>query len=400
MGIVLDSQYIERQVKGSLILSNDFENFDLLMKKIKKEKTSSKFILIVNGGCAEKIFNFIKKNNYNNYLFQNGIIYTTNLEKYENIKKKYPDFFKIICVNRNQIVKYLKETFEKIKNNNVNYYINSIINNITYKEVYYPLHKELSKFYGDETENSFTLNYKIFSDFLENEKEISYGIKESILRPCQLYKELNKKNYEKIIINYLKDEIFSKSLNFLLKQKDISIYEKIGYFVSNIIYSFVEYGKKTEIGVNYSMSFYSGTTLNIVEILELLKNRGLIIAFPYFLSLVNKKDFAEKVSERKLSKKEKKKKEFYSVIMKINYLFEKEYEPSVFNLKNLSDSKEEEFILLPFTFLKLKSIKIDSSNYIADLELDILGKKEILENKIKESKTIEFDSTQNIVFSK
>ena len=158
--------------------------------------------------------------------------------------------------------------------------------------------------------------------------------------------------------------------------------------------------KKGEIGVNYSMSFYRGTTLNIVEILELLKNRGLIIAFPYFVSLVNRKDFAEKDSERKLSEKERKNKEFYSVIMKINYLFEKKYKPSVFNLKNLSDSKEEEFILLPFTFLKLKSIKIDSSNYIADLELDILGKKEILENKIKESKTIEFDSTQNIVFSK
>ena len=259
----------------------------------------------------------------------------------------------------------------------MNYYINSIINNITYKEVYYPLHKELSKFYGDETENSFTLNYKILSDFLKNEKEISYEIKKSILRPCELYEELNKKNYEEMITNYLKDKLFSKSLNFLLKQKDISIYEKIGYFVSNIIYSFVEYGKKTKIGVNYSMSFYRGTTLNIVEILELLKNRGLIIAFPYFVSLVNRKDFAEKDSERKLSEKERKNKEFYSVIMKINYLFEKEYEPSVFNLKNLSDSKEEEFILLPFTFLKLKSIKIDSSNYIADLELDIFGKKEI-----------------------
>ena len=87
--------------------------------------------------------------------------------------------------------------------------------------------------------------------------------------------------------------------------------------------------------------------------------------------------------------------------MKINYLFDNGYEPSVFNLKDLSDSPDEqEFILLPFTFLKLKSIRIDSSKYIADLELDILGKKEILENKIKESKTIEFDEKQNIMFAK
>ena len=367
------------------------------MKKIKEDKTTSKFILIVNGGSAEKTFDFIKKKDYNYYLFNNGIIYTSNLAKYEKLKKKHLDFFKIICVERQQIVKYIKEIFEKIKNSNVNYYINSIINNLTYKDVYYLLHKELSKYYGDETENSFDLNYKIFSDFLENEKEIPNEIKESLLLSCQLYKELNKKNYEKIIINYLKNSYFSKSLNFLLKQKDISIYEKIGYFASNLIHSIVE----SKRGVNSSMNFYRGIILNIVELLEFLKNRGLIIAFPDFLYLTNKIDFAEKISKRKLSNIERKEKEFYSVIMKINYLFDNGYEPSVFNLKDLSDSPDEqEFILLPFTFLKLKSIRIDSSKYIADLELDILGKKEILENKIKESKTIEFDEKQNIMFAK
>ena len=149
------------------------------------------------------------------------------------------------------------------------------------------------------------------------------------------------------------------------------------------------------------MNFYRGIILNIVELLEFLKNRGLIIAFPDFLYLTNKIDFAENISKRKLSNIERKEKEFYSVIMKINYLFDNGYEPSVFNLKDLSDSPDEqEFILLPFTFLKLKSIRIDSSKYIADLELDILGKKEILENKIKESKTIEFDEKQNIMFAK
>ena len=162
-------------------------------------------------------------------------------------------------------------------------------------------------------------------------------------------------------------------------KKDIWIYQKIGYFVSNLIYSFVEYGKKTKRGINSCMTFYRGIELNIVDLLEFLKNRGLKITFPNFITLTNKKDFAEKASKRKLSEQERKDKELYSVIMTINYLYDGGYEPSVFNLKDLSQhSDEEEFILLPFTFLKLKSIKINYSKYIEDFELDIIGKKEIL----------------------
>ena len=114
-----------------------------------------------------------------------------------------------------------------------------------------------------------------------------------------------------------------------------------------------------------------------------------------------KKDFAEKASKRNLSDKERKDKEFYSVIMKINYFYNDEYKPSVFNLKDLSKNlDEEEFILLPFTFLKLKSIKIDSSKYIADFELDIIGKRDILEYELKKSKTIQYDKKQNIMVAK
>ena len=398
--IILDSQYIQKDTKGSLILTNKLENLDILLKKLIKDQITSKFFLIVNGSSAEKTFDFINNKNYKS-LFINGIIYTSNLKKYKDIKEKHPDFFKIICVERKKIVKFIEKIVKKIKLNNANYYINPIINNFRYKEIYYPLHKELSKYYGDETEKSFDANYKIFSQFLENEAKIPNEIKESLLKSCQLYKELNNKNYEEIIIGYIKDENFSETLNILLMKKDISIYNKIGYFASNLTHSFVQYGKNTKRAVNYSMTFYCGILLDIVELLELLKNRGLTITFPNFVSLLNNRDSAANVSERKLPDKERKDKELYSVIMTINYLFNDGYEPCIFNIKNISQNPdEEEFILLPFTFLNLKSIEIDSIKFIADLELDIIGKKEILEYKIKESKNIEFDNLKNIMFSK
>ena len=87
MEIIKDSQFIEKETKGSLILSNDLENLDVLLKKFIKDQITNK--------------------NYKS-LFINGIIYTGNLEKYKKIKEKYSDFFKIICVVPQDIVKFLE----------------------------------------------------------------------------------------------------------------------------------------------------------------------------------------------------------------------------------------------------------------------------------------------------
>ena len=84
--------------------------------------------------------------------------------------------------------------------------------------------------------------------------------------------------------------------------------------------------------------------------------------------------------------------------MKIDYLYDDGYEPCVFDLKELAQyPDEEEYILLPFTFLKLKKIAIDSNQFTADMELSIIGKTEILENKIKESQNIYFNNEKNIM---
>ena len=400
-GIIIDSQKIQREINGSLILTNDLENLDLLLKGLIKNNIKSKFFLIVNGRSAEKIINFIKKNKKYISLFIKACIYTSNLEKYKKIKEKNSDFIDIICTDISNVINFVKQTFLKLKIKSEKYNINTIINYDLYKDKYFSLHKEISSFYGDETENSFSLNYSLVNDYIKME-EYQNSIKESLLSCFQIFAELNKKNYEKIIICYLKDDNFCRILNLLLKKKDISIYKKIGYFAGNLMHSLVEYGKKENKGVNSGKVFYRGMQLKIVELLELLKNRNLKITFPYFFSMVNKKPFVDISSKRNLSSKERKEKEFYSVIMKIEYLYDEGYEPCVIDLNNLAQypDEEEEFILLPFTFLTLKNIEIDSDKYTADIELEIIGKKEILEYKIKESKIIEYDKDEKIMIAK
>ena len=55
---------------------------------------------------------------------------------------------------------------------------------------------------------------------------------------------------------------------------------------------------------------------------------------------------------------------------------------------------------MAFTFFYLSKIQIDANKFIADIDLEIVGKKEILEYKIKENKEIVFDKIENIIYSK
>jgi len=270
----------------------------------------------------------------------------------------------------------------------------------SYKKYYIPLHKEISKFYGDESENSFSFNYGLIQEFILKENYPD-EIKNGLLLCFKNYSELIKKNYEKIIISFLKDNNFSKILNILLLKKDISIYQKIGYFVGNLMHSLVQYGIKMKKGIDSGHSFYKGIELNIIDLLEFLKNKNFPITFPSFFLMTTKKDIADILAKRKIPEKERKAKELYSVIMKINYLYDDGYEPSVFDLRDLAVyPDEEEYILLPFTFLRINKIKIDSNTFTADIELTVIGKKEILEYKIKKSHKMEYDSKNKIMISK
>ena len=91
MDIINDCQTIQYQTKFPLILTNDIINLNLLLKNLIKNKTKSKFILIVNGASAEKTINFIKMNSYRS-LFTTACIYTGNINKYLKVKYNYQDF--------------------------------------------------------------------------------------------------------------------------------------------------------------------------------------------------------------------------------------------------------------------------------------------------------------------
>ena len=106
--------------------------------------------------------------------------------------------------------------------------------------------------------------------------------------------------------------------------------------------------------------------------MEFLKNKKNKICFPYFFSMTTNENSAKKSSKIDMPIEERKEKELYSILMTINYFTCQNYEPCIFEVKDLSPFlNEEEYILLPFTFMELSCIDINSNEYYANIRLDI-----------------------------
>ena len=395
-GIVLDCQNIQSESKCTLILVDELITLNILIDFLSKNNTKSKFVFLVNGSSSQQAINLINNFNYRP-LFINACIYTKKRQNYLNVMEKNSNFVGKISTDCRGIINFLKDTSKNIKEKSEKYIINNIINFTSYKEEYFNLHKSLSLYYVDISEGTFQAFFTNILNFLKKQT-ISDDFKNEYINSFREFCCLKSKEFEKIISIYIKNNNFSNYLYSLLMTKDLQIYKNIGYFVGNLMYSIVQYEKKRRKGINKGEVFYKGFQLNIVEVLEYLKNRNLLITFPYFFSMTKNKNIAELMSKRKMNKKNK---NLFSVIMTFEYQHNDGYEPSAFDLSDLSlYPDEEESILLPFTFLYLKSININSNNYIVDIDLEIIGKTEELEKKIKKGSIIEYDKVNHAMFTK
>ena len=59
--------------------------------------------------------------------------------------------------------------------------------------------------------------------------------------------------------------------------------------------------------------------------------------------------------------------------------------------------KEKEILFQPFSFYYVKNVNFDYKNYLADIELETIVKKEILEEKIRIGKKVIYDENANMV---
>ena len=179
--------------------------------------------------------------------------------------------------------------------------------------------------------------------------------------------------------------------------KIFNSFEVVAYFTARLMYSLNNYAK--EEGEYYDSDktdLYRGIKLPYSSILKYERAMGKIIAIPYFISTSEEVKIAEMFSGREKSIYNNSKK--FSVIITIKNNYKKDWISNGIKIEKISPyQNEKEILFLPFSFYYIRDVQIDIINYKADIYLETIGKKEILEEKIKTGKEINYNDKEKIM---
>ena len=150
-------------------------------------------------------------------------------------------------------------------------------------------------------------------------------------------------------------------------------------------------------GVEKIEVLYRGICIDFSSVIKYYMNYlndDNIITFPSFTSTSKKKEKA--ISFIDLRKNENN----FGVLFTINYNYKNIWKYLAVNIIDIAyDSNEAEYLILPFTFYKMKDFKFtkDNGNIDVEIELDCIFKKEILEKNLNERNNIIYNINENIM---
>ena len=352
------------------------------------------FNLIVTGSKCEKVMDFLIEKKYEQF-FKNVCIYCMKIEKYMDLTKKY-NKIKGVYNTQKQIIKFIENI---LSNETKEFPFTKIITYYDYKDKYYERHEKISEFYGNLTLETYNKAKKELNTFINEKKENELKIKKEILKDSFKTFDLSKdlEILDKLVIKEYTKNTFYGDLNNWLRALDNNIYEKIAYYTSRLMYSLNNYGFKSNNFYKEEKILYRGTKINYINILSYERLKGKIIILSSFTSSSENYEIAFKFSGRDKSKEIFQNSQKFSVIYKIKNHIIPNSIPCGINIQNESVYPEKEILFQPFSFYYVKNVKFDYENYLADIELETIVKKEILEEKIRIGKKVIYDKKNNLV---
>ena len=201
-----------------------------------------------------------------------------------------------------------------------------------------------------------------------------------------------------IIKEYTKNTLYG-DLNNWLKSLEGDVYEKIAYFTARLMYSLNNYGLEQNKLFRKNIYLYRGELKKYTSLLPYERAIGKIIAISCFTSTSQNEDKAKKWGGRNNSRNIYSQNKKFSVVYKIKNNVIDDSIPCGINIQNISEYyEEEEVIFQPFSFYRVKNVNFNYEDYSVDIELETIMKKEILENKIRKGKKVNYDEKQDIVY--
>ena len=402
INIYQDSNFFERETPGAFILCLNLDSFKLireeLLPEIGKDKRMT-FNIITSGSHCDNLMKFLDEDPGFKNSIKNVCVYCKDLQKWGHLKNKYDLVY--------DVVDDTIEAFNFIKNSSSEeikpYIIKKLINYDDYSEKFKERHIIISQFYGDLSRKTFDENIEKMKSLIEDEK-----IRKKLYskNPNELIEGFLKFNIKEdleqldklIIKEYTKETIYS-DLNKWLNNSQFKSYEIVAYFTARLMYSLNKYANKKG-------SFYSfnkkevrrGVKWTYSTILQYERAKGKIILLSAFTSSSEIPSVAEEFSNRKNTKTLFKNKKRFSIIFYITNYYKNDWISNGIKIQELSEyAAEREVLYQPFSFYYVRDVQIDPTNYKADIYLETIGKKEILEKQIKKGKKIIFNEKERIM---
>ena len=204
---------------------------------------------------------------------------------------------------------------------------------------------------------------------------------------------------DRLITQEYTKNIFYGDLNKWLMNYNIDDYEPIAYLIARIIYNLNIFAIKYNIYFNENeKEFYRGVKMTYSDLLPYERAKGKIILLSGFTLASQNELLANKLAGRDNTQELYKINLKYSVVFIIKNYYNKDWISNGIDvMKESQYTNEKEILYQPFSFYYVRDVQIDNKNYLADIYLDTIGKTEILEEKIKEGKNIEFNPKLKIM---
>ena len=385
-----ECEYFENSNSGTVIVCIDMEELTLIREEILKQSNYYPFSLILGEVNFEKINKFLNENEKFYCCILNICIYCKNPEKYDKNKLGNNRIFGIYK-DKEKVINYIKD-FSSIKLKP--YPITELITYQKYLHKYKDKHYLISKYYGDLSEDTFKKKYNNIYHLIKNDfdrKDIF-----DLLDSFSLFKCGPSTGTDNDII-----QEFTKTGNFhsfinknLISPMNNNSYDIVAYFASRIMYSLNSYAQKND---KYCLinekKLYRGIKVSFATLLRYKRAKGKIIVFPSFSSSSEE----EKIANMWLEFSSNDSNRCFSVLFIIKNYYKNNIIPNAIDIQDISVYPgEKEYVFLPFSFYYFKDIKIDLEKKRADIFLETIGKREILENQIKKGKEIEYNERERI----
>ena len=387
-----DSDYFERYTPGAFILCNNEQSLYLIIKEILKKYQNDQFIrfnLITTGSTFEKIMNVLYNNPQLNNCILNSCIFCSKLEKYEPLKNKYKKLYGIY----NNPKELVNNFIEQLSSREIKPFpITKLITYDDYIYKYKDRHFKISKLYGDLSPETYKKYYKELISVIE----MHHNSDEAIINDLTINLEEDIDKLSELLIKKYTKNTIHEPVNKWLMSSDC--YESIEFFTAKLMFALNSYAKKKDKFYKNQKKLYRGTQIPYSSLLPYERAKKKKICFSAFTSTTPDEKIANNFSERGEVQNNFESNLKFSVVFEINNVYQKGWVSNGIDIQNISYyENEEEVLFQPFSFYYVEDVIINLKQYTAVIKLTTIGKKEILEEKIKNGNEIIFNPKENII---